>query len=87
MAKKHDDRREKQRPKQAKGFNIQDVGGGILPFPSSPPQVESLTPENPDTPPSLFGAEQVLRELQGALQGREFSSKEELQPTQHDAVH
>lgn len=78
MAKKHVDQPKKQRPKLSQGFKIEDAGGTILPFPSSPPHFESHTPENPDTPPSAFGAEQVLRELQGALQGREFASQEEL---------
>jgi hypothetical protein len=63
-SKKHDDRRKKQRPQQNGGFEIQDMGGGILRFPSSPPHFDSVPPKKPDSPPSMFGAEQVLRELQ-----------------------
>ncbi len=78
MAKKHDDRRKTKRPQQNGGFEIQDLSGGILRFPASPPQFDPVPPNAPDMPPPRLGAEQVLRELHEALEGHDFSSKEEL---------
>ena len=79
MARKKSRPRDKRASKQELPLRIEDIGDRIIPFPSTPPQLDPVPPKKSDTPPSRFVAEQVLRELHEALEDEEFSSKEELE--------
>lgn len=78
MARKPQKRRNRQQPPRDQGFQIQDTRDSLLPFPSSAPQFDPVSPKKSPSLPPRFGAEQVLRELHEALQEQDFSSPEEL---------
>jgi tetratricopeptide (TPR) repeat protein len=78
MGRKKGRRRNKREKKQGSAFEVKDTGGGIIPFPSSPPQFDPVSPKKTDKPASRLAMEQMIRELHEALDGQDFSSEEEI---------